>query len=242
MIKTNRAFTLIELAIVIIIVGIIMGGIAAGSALIKQGQIRAVIKDIQKIQTAIYAFREKFGFLPGDFSNAGAIWSTVASCPDSAAAAGCNGNGNGFFDSSETYKIWQHLSLANMIEGSYTGLGSSRYIGGVNVMSMPTNNGVYALRGTSSSLYSYPSRLNTINLLKDNNVGNEGALNAEDSYAIDVKIDDGAPSTGKFVAGRGSSVNGTTTCVNAVITSTASSISYLMDDPLRNCRAWYLIN
>jgi type II secretory pathway pseudopilin PulG len=89
--KIKSAFTLIELSILLLIIGLIIGGITAGSSLIKQSQVRAVISEFNNIQSSIKTFRIQFNALPGDFASAGQFWAS-ATCVNSAIDTGCNGN------------------------------------------------------------------------------------------------------------------------------------------------------
>ncbi len=64
--KSISAFTLIELAIVLVIIGLIVGGVLVGQNLINAAAIRAQITQIEKYNTAANTFRGKYGYLPGD--------------------------------------------------------------------------------------------------------------------------------------------------------------------------------
>jgi prepilin-type N-terminal cleavage/methylation domain-containing protein len=72
-------FTLIELSIVLVIIGLIVGGILTGQELIKSATVRSEVSELENIETAIYAFRDKYGGLPGDLSNATAFFGTTDS-------------------------------------------------------------------------------------------------------------------------------------------------------------------
>jgi prepilin-type N-terminal cleavage/methylation domain-containing protein len=65
----NQGFTLIELSIVLVIIGLIVGGVLVGQNLIAAAAVRAQISQIEKYQTAANAFRGKYGYLPGDIPN-----------------------------------------------------------------------------------------------------------------------------------------------------------------------------
>ncbi len=62
----TRGFTLIELSIVLVIIGLLVGGILVGRDLIKSSEIRAQIKQFEEFKTAANAFKTKYGYLPGD--------------------------------------------------------------------------------------------------------------------------------------------------------------------------------
>ena len=66
----KKGFTLIELSIVLVIIGLIAGGVLIGRDLINAAAIRAQISQIEKIQTAVNTFRGKFNALPGDMGTA----------------------------------------------------------------------------------------------------------------------------------------------------------------------------
>lgn len=111
-----RGFTLVEVAIVLVIIGLIMGGIFKGQALVDSARVRSISSEIDGIRTAILSFQERYRSIPGDFPKAPLQI-------DSAATAG---NGNGKIDgSAERAGVWQQLSLAGFIAGNYDGAQSS---------------------------------------------------------------------------------------------------------------------
>lgn len=134
-----RGFTLIELSIVLVIIGLIAGGILVGGALIRTAEIHRIIREIEDYKAAVNTFQTKYNGLPGDLINAEGIWGSDANCPDTPANLDpkqltCNGNGNGRvgyggFEGDpfgvayygETYRFWQHLSNAGLTTGIYTG-------------------------------------------------------------------------------------------------------------------------
>jgi len=137
----NRGFSLLELSIVLVIIGLIAGGIVAGSSMIRAAELRSVITERQQYQTAIHTFRDKYLGLPGDLKNATAFWGAepVANCPGdestpSTTTATCDGNGDNRVDwgdsfpagtGGESHRFWQHLANAELISGSYTGTHSA---------------------------------------------------------------------------------------------------------------------
>lgn len=135
----NRAgFSLVELSIVLVILGLLTGGILSGQHLIRAAELRTIGIDFNRYATAMMTFKGKYFALPGDMPNATRFWGAEDNDPDTCgttASTGketCNGNGDGNIHprnpviniySSEMFRFWQHLSNANLIPGAgYTGV------------------------------------------------------------------------------------------------------------------------
>jgi prepilin-type N-terminal cleavage/methylation domain-containing protein len=135
-------FTLIELSIVLVIIGLIVGGILTGRDLIGSATNKSVVTDVQKYVSAVNTFRTKYNELPGDMVDAQNMWGTDPNaCPDlgptptQLTATTCNGNGNGIIESEgvaetfpailEGYRAWQQLANAHLIQGTYSGVPTS---------------------------------------------------------------------------------------------------------------------
>src|SRR5688572_8582479 len=136
----RRGFSLVELSIVLVILGLLTGGILAGQSLIRAAELRSVTSEFQRYSTALGAFRDKYFAIPGDMTNAVSFWTVAAACPSVAATAAagvCNGNGDGQITAlatgtcngtncgNEIFGIWEHLAYAGLVEGSYTGAPNS---------------------------------------------------------------------------------------------------------------------
>lgn len=131
----TQGFSLVELSIVLVILGLLTGGILAGQSLIRAAELRSITTSVDRFTTAHYTFRDKYFALPGDMGNATAFWGILAGTGSDEAcqnveAAGlptCNGTGDGRVDSvgvtegAERFRYWQHLANAGLIEGRYTG-------------------------------------------------------------------------------------------------------------------------
>jgi len=115
-IARNRGFTLIEIAIVLVVVTLILAGVLKGQSLIDSARVRSMATDVTGIRAAWYSFQDRYRSLPGDFPNA-RTQIDDATVP---------GNGNGRIDDSrERAGVWQQLALAGFIKGSFDGLESS---------------------------------------------------------------------------------------------------------------------
>jgi prepilin-type N-terminal cleavage/methylation domain-containing protein len=110
----QTGFTLIETAIVLVIVGILLAGILKGNELIVSARVRDIAAQQDQVRTAYLAFFDRFRGLPGDYRDATASIAGVTGC-------GGNGNGNGRIEGGlESTLAWEHLSKAGFIAGSYT--------------------------------------------------------------------------------------------------------------------------
>lgn len=222
----QRGFSLVELSIVLVILGLLTGGILAGQSLIRAAELRSVSTDYQRYTAAIQTFRDKYFAQPGDMVNATKFWGKdSAQCNGAPEAAGtpgtCNGNGDGFYNypaaangTGEAFRFWQQLALANLIEGSFTGnagsASASDALPGSNVPRSRLNNGAWGV-------FPFPQTI-TVNGIGggwinfEGNWGNQlvlgsknGAgwyeaplLKAEETWNIDTKMDDGKPGTGNL--------------------------------------------
>jgi prepilin-type N-terminal cleavage/methylation domain-containing protein len=121
--RVLSGFTLIELAIVLVVVGLLLGGVLKGQELIESARVRNIITQLDSIKAAYYAFQDKYQAAPGDYPGhlAHANLSGIANDQ-------VGGNGDGVVQDTpqarESLLAWVHLSHANLIAGSYRATGS----------------------------------------------------------------------------------------------------------------------
>lgn len=211
----SRAFTLVELSIVLVILGLLTGGILTGQSLIHAAELRSVTTQFNQYQAATQTFRDKYHALPGDMKNATKFWGvahvTPATCrtTSSVGTETCDGNGNGTFNDDEMYRIWQHLSNAGLIEGHYTGTSNTGPAwGGItidtNIPASRISNAGFLMRnhsaGDNSAEWIVPGTdaMNpVIQFGRSTGVNVEApALSPEGAWNIDIKMDDGRPGMG----------------------------------------------
>jgi prepilin-type N-terminal cleavage/methylation domain-containing protein len=115
----ERGFTLIEIAIVLVIIGLLLGGVLKGQELISGARVRNFIQQQDGIKAAYFGFLDRYRALPGDYAQA------TNNIPNVAVTAACNnGNGNGDGQvttaNNENILMWEHLSRAEFINGAFT--------------------------------------------------------------------------------------------------------------------------
>ena len=109
--RSEGGFTLVEIAIVIVIIGLLIGGVLKGQAMIEGAKSKRVVKQADEVRTAIMAFYDKYGAYPGDEDSALFPPGTDA-----------EGDGDGQIETNaEQYEVWADLALAGLISGSYDG-------------------------------------------------------------------------------------------------------------------------
>lgn len=215
-------FTLIELSIVLVIIGLIVGGILVGRDLIFAANIRSQISQIDRYQQGVNTFRSKYGYLPGDIPDPDATnFGFIARGPYKGEGDG-NGkiegafpgvagtNNAGFNLSGESGLFWADLSTARLIDGSFTAAladtaasGSmSLYLPAAKIRSGKTGGQalIAASGGVLNENFFAVMNATTMNggvsILWD---GKNGIVTPKEAYAVDSKIDDGMPLTGNVV-------------------------------------------
>ena len=213
----SRGFSLVELSIVLVILGLLTGGILAGQSLIRAAELRSVSNDYTRLVTAVGTFRDKYFALPGDMTNATKFWGAAdadpATCRTSTNPGTCNGNGNGkiasiSLGSDEHFRSWQHLANAGLIEGSYTGVTGTSHpnehvLPGVNAPRSRINNAAFGWNGSlgvvtnpADTHYFVGNYSNPLQFGTSAPASYGPAIKPEEAWNIDTKLDDGLPHQG----------------------------------------------
>ena len=248
----KHAFSLVELSIVLVILGLLVGGVLSGQSLIRAAELRAVTSEYQRYYTAAQTFRDKYFAIPGDFNNAQAFWGQSTLCGGASATGVCNGNGNGTIEpgaainaTGEIFQFWRQLALAGLIEGTYTGAagptaptagwdtipGTNAPKSRVGIAGWGTRNLASYGGDTCTPAADYGNLLSFGGIAPGYIPTNQNVLKPEEAWNIDTKIDDGKPDSGRVIAACwGVCTNGAstsdTTASYALSTSSLSCMIY----------------
>ena len=204
-IRTNQqGFTLVEIAIVLVIIGLLLGGILKGQEMITQAKIKNSVADFSGLSAAYYGYQDRYRAIPGDDANAATRWSG-ASISATAGEAG-NGRIQGLYNSTtvgdESRLWWDHLRRAGFVAGSGTQQPTNAFTGMIGV---ETGNG--ATSGTTTALGGFASLI-----ICSANIPDKVAI------AMDTQMDDGTIGTGTV---RGQLQTGTNPAINTAADTTA---------------------
>lgn len=256
----KSAFSLIELSIVLVILGLLTGGILAGQSLIRAAELRSVATDIQRYNTSLHSFRDKYFGWPGDMTNATVFWGTASGgCPNGTGTGTqtCSGNGDGAINNftgvfHEGLRAWQQLAVAGLIEGNYTGVqpATPPFTLGQNLPQMRLSNGGYTLVSfgplqsnafcaalNSAGNMCWPNQGATVAIFGGTlgNTTRSPIFKPEELWNIDTKLDDGRPDQGTIQSGNTGTVPGCTDTIS-------SPVAYNLTSTAISCNITAIIN
>ena len=199
--STEAGFTLVEIAIVLVIIGLLLGGVLKGQEMITQAKIKNAINDFNGVTVAITSYQDRYRAIPGDDQNASTRWTTQA--PASGNGDGVinvlnkykdndvSGNGGAPPAAAESNLFWQHLRIAGFVPGLTTGTGSGT----------PPPNAAGGLIGVESGVVGTKGLGFTSLIICFSNLPEKVAS------AVDGQMDDAKPATGQIRAQLQNSAN-----------------------------------
>lgn len=217
--KTKQSgFTLVEIAIVLVIIGLLLGGVLKGQELIEQSKIKRVVNDFNSINAAFYTYQDRYRYMPGDDLNAAARWTTAV-----AGGAAVNGNGDSILTATlaqvltgganEGGYAWQHLRASGLVTGDMSTVAASE------TPELTPFNSRYGIGASATAL-----GFGIVPVFC-------ASLPPKAAEQLDRQLDDGNPSTGNIRAGA------PTANVNTAPTAAAVVATTYVDAP----NTWYTV-
>jgi prepilin-type N-terminal cleavage/methylation domain-containing protein len=171
--KDQAGFTLVEIAIVMVIIGLLIGGVLKGQAMIENAKVKRVVKQADELRAAVMIFYDKFGVYPGD--------GNTATVPPS--------GGNGRITGTEVYALFRDLGRAGLISGTYNGTSDQpkhAFGGNVNLVwvTPPGSTPGHYLR-----FYDLPAAVcQEIDIKNDDGVATTGAIVGSGAYTPNTNV------------------------------------------------------
>ena len=188
--KSQSGFTLVEIAIVLVIIGLLLGGVLKGTELIENSKVKRAVSEINGVTAAIYSYQDRYQRLPGDdgpvatLNARGGSWSNITVFGNNNGAIAAT-RGNTFGGNGEGgVAFWTHLRAAGFINGDTNATG---------VAALPKN-AFGGLIGVTTQAVGNPASPISGKLVCLSQVPGKSAA------ALDVQLDDGNGNTGKMRA------------------------------------------
>jgi len=231
--NSASGFSLVELAISLVVIGLLVGGILKGSELAENARLSRAIRQVQGYEGAMATFKDSYGSFPGDIANPDTRLPncSTAACVPVLGGASANGNGNGIIEPVATYYsggpwalgeernyIYSHLSVTGMVPFDLnrmtTGVSKDNYPDGaipnsqiyITQMNMPAAGVIPKLVGIFIMVSRYNTGAAIYTTLTPSMRGSQARM-------FDEKIDDGLPASGN-VMGIDTSGAGGIMCIN----------------------------
>lgn len=185
-INAQSGFTLVEIAIVLVIIGLLLGGVLKGTELIENSKVKRAVGELQGVATAYHSYIDRYGRMPGDDGQLATLQARGDAWADITRAGNNNGvlsvtldqtfNGGG-----ESTGFWQHLRAAGYIKGDVTlqfsqSPPSNAFNGRVGVTTAPMGNG---LKGVKACLSRVPGKAAiALDNQLDDGMGQKGSVRA----------------------------------------------------------------
>lgn len=220
----RSGFTLIELSIVLVILGLIVGGVLVGRDLIANAALQRTLGDISSYESAVHGFMLKFDALPGDATEEQVGGFEGVPSSRYGDGNGSIGLGNGLLANFEYTYAWEHLSKAGLVKGGYGGLLDSAVCRSISCPQTALNNGTAFWIGSQREWWELLDFLAAGQfqpldspLLQSDNIGlsfvsatsiflptflhgsHRNLLSPAQAHGIDSKVDDGTAGTGRVL-------------------------------------------
>ena len=245
-IKSKQGFSLVELSLVLIIIGLLIAGVTAGKTLVNQSRISKAVNQIGGYSTGVRSFFSQYGSIPGDFNTATSYWT-----------GSINGNGDGKLEwATDGAYLWGHLKEAGLLATAVTAVtvnDQEQITVGTDVPALAIKGlgigAVYCDAGAAASvsIVKCSESASALSIKNDNYflLGGSGAtagttgyngtlaLTTETSFGIDQKIDDGRPLVGEVLTFNNACIQ--LPGVDPATEANKSGVAYKLSTPGKVC-------
>lgn len=201
----ERGFTLIELSIVLVIIGLLIGGVLQGQEMINNTRIKTTVAQVDAITAAVQTFEDKYRNLPGDAPAAvttilGAVPATVPAAADSdgvieAAAAGnvLLAVGTAIAPSTEAALVFNHLRIAGLIQGTVEN-------NPITTSTMDAKIGNGAQFDVATYIFTVGGATTGVRIRTGTAANPTAFMDGADAFSLDQRYDDGVANAGRWEA------------------------------------------
>jgi prepilin-type N-terminal cleavage/methylation domain-containing protein len=203
--RNQSGFTLIEIAIVLVIIGLLLGGVLKGQELINSARVKNLATDFKNIPVFIYGYQDKFRALPGDQPQAALDLqfppANTADASTTVATLGngvINGNWNDISTASESYVFWQHVRLAGLAPGATAIPATPAH--GDGYLPVNASGGEIGIQSGTSVLASSPILDAAGNAIRGSYIICSGGILGKFVKQLDTQMDDGRTDSGSMLA------------------------------------------
>ncbi|MDR2196292.1 MAG: prepilin-type N-terminal cleavage/methylation domain-containing protein [Gallionellaceae bacterium] len=196
--RNQSGFTLIEIAIVLVIIGLLIGGVMKGQELIDSAKVKNLANDFRNTPAFLYSYQDRFRALPGD--DAAVVThlnGTLATTPGTTGNGAIEGGWNSNTPTDESYLFWQHIRLAGLAAGA-TDLNADNY---------PPTNADGGRLGIQSNATNRP----ITDLTRGAYVICADGISGKHAKQLDLQLDDGDTAAGSMMAAKSGNTTAETT-------------------------------
>jgi prepilin-type N-terminal cleavage/methylation domain-containing protein len=227
--RTQQGFTLVEIAIVLVIIGLLLGGILKGQELVQNARVRNVADQMNAVKAAFFTFQDRYRAFPGDYL----ALQANANIPNTVNAAG---NGNGLVDANEEAQAWAQLTASGILACSQCNPDPAAGTALTQANSMlNAYNGVMVIQGNNAYSHNGAATGPVRNNLKS---GNQIPSNI--MAEADRKIDDGNPQTGELRFSPYSATGAAPAAATCAPVVAVPGGAWIANNPDPNCGGAYL--